>query len=158
MTPTRTYDCSPTLTDTEVFAFCKTGYLMLEGVVADAINQRTTEYIEENGHHLLLKEDWFIEAVFQNPAAAAAVRSLLGANFALPIKLPNHRVKCPMDGQGWHRDGGSRYGPQVNHLQVFYYHKIHRLRWGQPRSYPVLTSSFLYRVGWATTVQLVVPN
>ena len=26
-----------------------------------------------------------------------------------------------MPSQNWHRDGGSRYGPQVNHLQVFYY-------------------------------------
>ena len=85
MTPTRIYNCQPTLTDSEVFDFCKTGYLMLENVVADDINQRTTHYIEENGHTPLLNEDWFIESVFQNPQAAGAVRSLLGANFALPI-------------------------------------------------------------------------
>ena len=121
MIQTRTYDCSPTLNDTDVFNFCKTGYLMLESVVDDAINRRTTDYIDKNGHHSLLNEDWFIEAVFHNPQAAGAVRSLLGANFALPIKLPNHRVKCPMESQSWHRDGGSRYGPAVNHLQVFYY-------------------------------------
>jgi len=94
---------------------------MLEGIVEDNINLRTTDYIEKNGHRSLLNENWFIEAVFQHPKAAGAVRSLLGANFALPIKLPNHRVKCPMESQNWHRDGGSRYGPAVNHLQVFYY-------------------------------------
>ena len=121
MIQTRTYDCPPTLNDTDVFNFCKTGYLMLESVVDDAINRQTTDYIDKNGHHSLLNEDWFIEAVFYNPQAAGAVRSLLGANFALPIKLPNHRVKCPMESQSWHRDGGSRYGPAVNHLQVFYY-------------------------------------
>jgi len=121
MTPTQIYNCQPSLTDSEVFDFCKTGYIMLENVVSDDINQRTTNYIEENGHRSLLNEGWFIEAVFQNPQAAGAVRSLLGANFALPIKLPNHRVNCPMSSQNWHRDGGSRYGPQVNHLQVFYY-------------------------------------
>ena len=92
MTLTQIYNCHPTLTDSEVFDFCKTGYLMLENVVADDINQRTTNYIEENGHRPLLNEDWFIEGIFQNPQAAGAVRSLLGANFALPIKLPNHRV------------------------------------------------------------------
>ena len=67
MIQTRTYDCSPTLNDTDVFNFCKTGYLMLESVVDDAINRRTTDYIDKNGHHSLLNEDWFIEAVFHNP-------------------------------------------------------------------------------------------
>ena len=41
MTPTQIYNCQPSLTDSEVFDFCKTGYLMLENVVADDINQRT---------------------------------------------------------------------------------------------------------------------
>ncbi len=124
---------------------------MLENVVADDINQRTTNYIEENEDRLLLNEDWFIEGIFQNPQAAGAVRSLLGANFALPIKLPNHRVNCPMSSQNWHRDGGSRYGPQLNHLQVFYYPQDTPLNWDQPKFYLVLTFSSVCRVGWVTT-------
>ena len=36
----KTYDCKPTLTDTEVLEFCKNGYLMLEGVVPDEVNRR----------------------------------------------------------------------------------------------------------------------
>ena len=36
-----TYECPPTLTDTQVLEFCKKGFLMLEGVVPDEINQRT---------------------------------------------------------------------------------------------------------------------
>ena len=82
MIQTRTYDCLPTLNDTDVFNFCKTGYLMLESVVDDAINRQTTDYIDKNGHHSLLNEDWFIEAVFYNPQAAGAVRSLLARAIA----------------------------------------------------------------------------
>ena len=36
----KTYDCEPTLTDSQVLEFCKTGYLMFEGVVPDEINRR----------------------------------------------------------------------------------------------------------------------
>ena len=37
MTPTQTYNCQPTLTDSEVFDFCKTGYLMLENIENDPL-------------------------------------------------------------------------------------------------------------------------
>ena len=87
----------------------------------DEINQRTIDFIDQSGHRPLLKEDWFIEHVFLNPQVVGIIRSLLGANFALPIKLPNHRIKCPRTSQNWHRDGGSRYGCELNNLQVFYY-------------------------------------
>ena len=43
-----TYDCKPTLTDTQVLEFCKQGFLMLESVVPHAINQRTSEFIEKH--------------------------------------------------------------------------------------------------------------
>lgn len=116
-----TYDCKPTLTDTQVLEFCKQGFLMLESVVPHAINQRTSEFIEKHGHLPLLKEDWFVKNVLQNSQAAGAVRSLLGRNFALPIGMANHQIECPESAQNWHRDGGSRYSPELNHLQVFYY-------------------------------------
>ena len=117
----KVYDCQPTFTDSQVFSFCRDGYLMLEGIVPDEINQRTIDFIDQSGHRPLLKEDWFIEHVFLNPQVVGIIRSLLGANFALPIKLPNHRIKCPRTSQNWHRDGGSRYGCELNNLQVFYY-------------------------------------
>ncbi len=35
--------------------------------------------------------------------------------------MSQHRVKCPMSAQNWHRDTGSKFGPELNYLQVFYY-------------------------------------
>ena len=135
----RTYDCDPTLTDTQVLEFCKQGFLVLEGVVPDEINRRMCEYVDAHKDHPIIsiksksnerrrgyevrlpQEDWFVENVILNPQAAGAVRSLLGKNFGLPVLPNNHRVECPAPAQVWHRDGGSRYGPELNHLQVFYY-------------------------------------
>ena len=116
-----TNDCEPTLTDTQVLEFCKNGFVMLEGVVPDEINRRTFEFIETHGHAGLLQEEWFVEEVLLNAQAGGAVRSLLGRNFALPKGMANHRMECPAPNQSWHRDGGSRYAPELNHLQVFYY-------------------------------------
>ena len=41
----RTFDCDPTLTNTQVLEFCRNGYLVLRGVVPDKINQRTRDYL-----------------------------------------------------------------------------------------------------------------
>ena len=41
----RTFDCDPTLTDTQVLEFCREGHLFLPGVVSDEINQRTCDYL-----------------------------------------------------------------------------------------------------------------
>jgi hypothetical protein len=120
----RTHDCPPTLTDTQVLEFCKQGYLMLEGIVPDDINRRTVEYLEANTHYEpteILEEDWFVENVILHPQAAGAVRCLLGKDFGLPILMSNHRVQCPTSAQRWHRDGGAKFGPEVDYLQVFYY-------------------------------------
>ena len=120
----RTYDCAPTLTDNQVLDFCQQGFLVLEGVVPDEINRKAFAYLEENTYYEpaeILKEDWFVDNVILNPQAAGAVRSLLGKNFGLPVMMSQHRVKCPMSGQGWHRDAGSKWGPELNYLQVFYY-------------------------------------
>ena len=120
----KTYDCPPTLTDSQVLDVCKQGYLVLEGVVPEEINQRTIEFVDNNPviePTEILDEDWFIEGVICQPEAAGAVRSLLGRNFVLPILMSNHRVHMPLAGQQWHRDGGSQYGPAQYYLQVFYY-------------------------------------
>ena len=120
----RTYHCPPTLTDNQVLEFCQQGFLVLEGVVPDEINRKTFAYLEENAYYEpaeILKEDWFVDNVILNPQAAGAVRSLLGKNFGLPVMMSQHRVECPMSGQSWHRDAGSKWGPELNYLQVFYY-------------------------------------
>ena len=124
-------DIAPTLSDTQMLDFCRQGFLVLESVVADEINERVCEFIgrqpyaggnggafEDEG---LLEQAWFVEHVLLNPQAAGAVRSLLGKNASLPTWMYNHQARCPKAAQTWHRDGCSRYGHQVNHLQVFYY-------------------------------------
>jgi Phytanoyl-CoA dioxygenase (PhyH) len=119
-----TYDCPPTLNDTQVLDFCKNGFLLLESVVPDEINQRATAYLDAHPGpepSEILHEDWFFENVIANSQAAGAVRSLLGANFGLPVLMSNHRNQGPFAEQNWHRDGGSIYGPELNYLQVFYY-------------------------------------
>ena len=77
---------------------------MLEDVVPDEINQRTTQFIDQHGkglHRTLLKKDWFIDNVLLNSQVVGVIRSLLGPNFRLPVKLPNHRAKCPLPAQDW---------------------------------------------------------
>ena len=124
-----TWDCAPSLTDGQVLEFCKNGYLMLEGVVPDEINRRSMEYCatdhpnEMQGHHEptgILQEEWFRSGVTLNPTAAAAVRSLLGPHFHLPILMSNHRQEAPFPQLGWHVDGNSQYSCALNNLQVFY--------------------------------------
>ena len=56
----RTYDCAPTLTDSQVLNFCRAGFLMLEGVVPDEINTRAFDYLDEHPDHTpleILEED-----------------------------------------------------------------------------------------------------
>lgn len=119
------YDCRPTLSDEQVIDFCLNGYLLLKGVVADDINRRTAKFLETHTSYEpteILAEDWFVEGVLKNPQAAGAVRSLLGANFKLPVVMSNHQVHAPFGAaQGWHRDGGSVYTRRLDYLQVFYY-------------------------------------
>ena len=121
---------APTLTDTQVLDFCKNGYLVLEGVVSAEVNRRTVEFLNEDARNVIenpgepseiLHEDWFVDGVIMNPAAAGAVRCLLGANFATPVLISNHRMRMPQPSQTWHRDSGSRHGPALHYLQVFYY-------------------------------------
>ena len=118
-----TRDCPATLTDTEVLEFCKQGYMMFPGVISEEINQRTLEYLQGNSSHeptALIELDWFQRQVLMHPTVAGAVRSLLGAHFALPNLMSSHRMETPAPAQGWHRDGGSCYTPALHYLQVFY--------------------------------------
>ena len=80
-----------------------------------------------------------------NPQAAGAVRSLLGPSAALPTWMFNHRSTRPKPAQQWHRDGCSRYGHAVNHLQVFYYPQDTPLELGPTEVLP--GSHFLFNLG-----------
>lgn len=118
------HDCKPTLTDTAVLEFCKQGYLALEAVVSEDINQRARAFLETHTSYEpteILLEDWFVEGVVKNPQAAGAMRSLLGENFGLPILMSNHRGEYPAGITcGWHRDGGAKHTHEFRNLQVFY--------------------------------------
>ena len=148
-------DIAPTLSDTQMLDFCRQGFLVLESVVADEINERVCEFIgrqpyaggnggafEDKG---LLEQAWFVEHVLLNPQAAGAARSLLGKNASLPTWMYNHQARCPKAAQTWHRDGCSRYGHQVNHLQVFYYPQDTPLELGPTEVLP--GSHFLFNLG-----------
>lgn len=119
------FDCEASLTDSQVLDFCKNGYLLLEGVVPNQINQRVREYLEDDSYYeptSILNENWFLKEVIQNKEAAGAIRSLLGSNFHTPVLMSNHRVTGPFPAtSGWHVDGNSFWGPELKYLQVFYY-------------------------------------
>ena len=141
----RTFDCAPTLTDTQVLEFCRNGYLHLQGVVPDEINQRSCDYLNgklpanpsfipeglaqadleriRNSYEpsTIMFEDWYIEHVLLNPQLAGALRSLLGKNVGLPVLVSNHSVECPAPSQGWHHDADHVFGPEINFLEVFYF-------------------------------------
>ena len=141
----RTFDCDPTLTDSEVLEFCRRGYLILPGVVPDEINRRTCDYLEgrlearpcyvppgmsaadleriraSHEPSTILLESWFIEHVLNNAQLAGVMRSLLGPGVGLPVLASHHGVDCPMEAQGWHQDADHIFGPELNFLEVFYF-------------------------------------
>ena len=120
-----TVSCRPTLTDADVVAFCRNGYLILESVVEPAVNERVTAYLEADpagAPPRLLVEPWFVSDVLTHPVLAGAVRSLLGEGFHLPQRLTNHRKQCPVPDDGdWHIDGNFRFAHELDNLLIFYY-------------------------------------
>ena len=142
---TRTFDCTPTLTDTQILNFCKQGYLIIPGVVPDEINQRTCDYLEgkipanpsfipagmsqkdldrirvSHEPSTIFLEDWFIEHVLLDESLTGIMRSLLGRNVGLPILASHHKVQCPAEAQQWHHDDDRVFGPELNFLEVFYF-------------------------------------
>ena len=141
----RTFDCEPTLTDSKVLEFCREGYLLLEGVVPDEINQRTCEYLEDQipadpnwipddltatdlerirqSHEpsTICLESWFVEHVLLNADLAGVIRSLLGKTVGLPVIVSNHRVECPRPYHDWHQDSDHVFGPELEFVEVFYF-------------------------------------
>ncbi|MEZ4736872.1 MAG: hypothetical protein R3E79_58060 [Caldilineaceae bacterium] len=119
---TRTFDCEPTLTDRQVLAFCREGYLLLRGVVPAEINQRACAYLEgkipANPSYIpdgmtkadlerirashepstIFLEEWFLEHVLLNPQLAGIMRSLLGKTSACrswPAIIASHVPPLP---------------------------------------------------------------
>ena len=116
-----TYNCEPTLSDSDVVDFCRVGFIHFDGVVPEEINARCFAFLDEQArcrygppvaggidsvpraslaHRTsepmeLLQQDWFVDAVLLCPPVVGAVRSLLGRDFGLPILVSNHRVSCP---------------------------------------------------------------
>ena len=141
----RTFDCEPTLTDSQVLQFCREGHLTFPGVVPDEINQRACDWLDgkipADPSHIpqgmtmadlerirathepstIFLEGWFIEHVLLNPQLAGAMRSLLGPDIGLPILASHHRVECPEEPQGWHQDADHIFGPDLRFLEVFYF-------------------------------------
>ncbi len=141
----RTFDCEPTLTDSQVLDFCREGHLLLPGVVPDEINRRTRDYLEgkvpanpswipegmteadleriraSHEPSTIFLEDWFIEHVLLNAEVTGAIRSLLGKSVGLPVLVSHHRVECPQEAQGWHHDADHVFGPELNCVEVFYF-------------------------------------
>lgn len=132
-------DIQPGLTDSQVLEFCKTGFMILPAVVPEEINRRVINYVNEVAeqrpeyraprkskeiefHLPLVEEEWFVDHVLLNDQAAAAVRSLLGKDFTLPIIISDHRAETPMPKPGaWHRDGNYVLDKKLNYLEVFYH-------------------------------------
>ena len=105
-----TYDCDPSMTDTQVMEFCKQGFLVLEGIVPREIDLKTLAFLDafyatqptdlpERTATIptdLFSENWFRDNVMLHPQVTGVLRSLLGKDFTLPDFLSNHRIKCPM--------------------------------------------------------------
>ncbi len=124
-----TYDCKPTLPDSQVLEFCRSGHLMLEGVVPDEINRKTVAWLDEmqasglgrSEAVKLLDEDWFSTFEMHNAQASGALRSLLGANYGEPDWLTFFRGEGKQPSGQWHIDGGSTFSPRTSLVKWFYH-------------------------------------
>ena len=140
-----TFDCEPTLTDSQVVEFCREGHLLLRGVVPDEINRRTCDYLESkvkmnpswipegmtnedlerirttHAPSTILLENWFVDHVLLNAPVSGAIRSLLGRDVGLPVIVSDHRCECPQEAQRWHHAADHVFGPELNFVEVFYF-------------------------------------
>lgn len=140
------FNCECTLTDTQVLEFCRTGVIVLPGVVPDGINHQACEWLQGNipsnpayipqgmseqdmtriraTHEpsTILLEQWFIDNVLLNPTLAGVMRSLLGPNVGLPVLVSHHGgISSPGPPQNWHQDADCIFAPELNFLEVFYF-------------------------------------
>ena len=141
----RTFDCVPTLTDSQVLAFCRDGHLLLPGIVPQETNRRACDWLDgklpANPSYLpegltgddlqrmrgtrepsgIMLEEWFLEHVLLNPRLAGVMRSLLGAHVGLPVLVSHHFMECPAAAQHWHHDADCVFGPELRFVEVFYF-------------------------------------
>lgn len=141
----RTFDCAPSLGDTQIVDFCRDGYLLLRGVVPNETNQRTRAWLNGDlpsnpsvippgmsaedleriraSHEpsSIFLEDWFLRDVLLNDALVGIMRSLLGRAVALPVLASHHGTECPQPAQGWHHDADRVFGPELHFVEVFYF-------------------------------------
>ena len=85
-----THDGPATLDDEGGLDFCKRGFVVLEGAVAEPVNARAHAWLEEwgmrgVGEHELLRQQWFIDGCLKSPALTGVLRALLGAGYGLPV-------------------------------------------------------------------------
>lgn len=116
----------PTMTDHDVLEFCRNGYILLNNIVPSETNKRVSDFLDKHNGVFpgeILDEQYFINDVLLNPHLVGFIRSLLGANFALPVMMVNHRgVGVKKVNGGWHQDACSIVDPpMLPYLQVFYY-------------------------------------
>ncbi len=80
----RTFDCVPTLTDSQVLQFCREGYLLLRGIVPDEINRRTCDYLEGKipANPIYIPEGMIL----------ADLERMRSSNAPSAIFLPNHPI------------------------------------------------------------------
>lgn len=140
-----TFDCDPTLTDSQVLEFCREGYILLPGVVSAEANDKSCAYLEgrlepdpvwlpdgwtkadvdrvRETHEptTIFLEEWFIQDVLLNPQLTGLMRSLLGPNVGMPILASHHATQCPQEAQGWHHDADHVFGPELEFVEVFYF-------------------------------------
>ena len=140
-----TFDCAPSLTDRQVLEFCKTGFLLLEGIVDDDTNAKVRAFLDGDlppspthvpegliesdiiemattpEPHSIILEQWFVTGMLLNDSLTGAIRSLLGPHAGLPVRMANHRVNCPDKSLSWHHDSDHVYGPETNYVEVFYF-------------------------------------
>ena len=114
-------EIQPTMTDRDVMDFVASGYVLLEGVVPDEVNERYNTLPDKEQWEELIQTREFVHGVFLNPKVAGVARSLLGKNFLAPTSAHHHYREEPFDGQTWHSDGLTETGVGVTHLQCYYY-------------------------------------
>lgn len=113
-------EIAPTMTDRGVADFIARGYVVLEGVVSDAMNRRC-DGLAGGAINDFVKSREFLDEIALNPAVAGVARSLLGKNVAIPTSGHHHLFEESHVGQRWHSDGLSDLHYELHGLQCFYY-------------------------------------
>ena len=113
-------EIEPTLNDEQVMRFIHDGYLTLEGIVDPAVN-RACEAVPAGHLTEFVCSAAFRREVLLQPQVGGVVRSLLGADFLVPMSAHHHLYQAPHEGQTWHSDGLTDPGYGITHLQCYYY-------------------------------------